>query len=64
MGFAQGQPVTWYYTPRGGWGWEIPVRATVVKVNKKTVTIDAELEKGGSVRRNVKPDKLKVKQEE
>lgn len=61
--FNPGDKVIWLYTTPHGWNWTIRVRATVVKVNPKTVTIDAELKNGGTVRRNVKPVKLEASTE-
>ena len=58
--FTQGQKVTWMYEARGGYGYVIPVPATVVKVtNKGHVCIDADLKTGGVKRKYVKPDSLK-----
>lgn len=60
--FTAGQKVTWYYTTPGGWNWVIKVPATVVKVTAKgRVCIDAELQAGGTKRRYVKAENLKLK---
>lgn len=39
--FKPGDPVYWHYTPRGGWGYTQRVYATVIKVNTKTIVIEA-----------------------
>jgi len=57
-----GDKVTWHYESTRGWGWSLRVPATVVKVTAKRVTIDAELKDGGTVRRHVRPDKLKLRE--
>lgn len=54
-----GDQMTWTYTPRGGYGWMIPVNAEVVKVNTKTVRILVKRIDGQMVERNVKPESLK-----
>lgn len=57
--FTPGQKVSWLHETRGGYGYRWWVPATVVKVGPKRVTIDAELEKGGTKRVFVKPELLK-----
>ena len=54
-----GDQMSWSYTPRGGYGWVIPVNAEVVKVNAKTVRIRVKRIDGAMVERNVKPESLK-----
>jgi len=39
--FEVGQPVTWHYTPRGGYGYTVPVDATVTKIGPRRVQIEA-----------------------
>lgn len=59
--FTPGQPVTWMYTHARGWNETRPVRAEIVKVNSKTITIKAFMATGGFVTRHVKPESLRVK---
>ena len=54
-----GDSVTWIWEPRGGWGYQIPVPATVVRIGKARVYIDAELEDGRTKRISVRPEKLR-----
>ncbi len=37
--FTVGQSVTWLYTPRGGYGFVVPVAGKVAKVGKARVQI-------------------------
>jgi hypothetical protein len=37
--FTPGQSVTWVWKPRGGYGYEIPCRAEVVRLSGKRVQI-------------------------
>jgi hypothetical protein len=57
-----GDKVSWHYETTRGWGIDMWVPATVVKVTSKRVTIDAELQNGGTARRSVRPDNLKLKE--
>lgn len=56
--YKAGDKVLWLFTARGGWNpsWWVP--ATVVKVNTKRITIDAERKDGTSKRVSVKPERL------
>lgn len=54
-----GERVTWLHEQRGGYGFVIPVPATVVKVTAKRVTLDAELRYGGTKRVSVKPENIR-----
>jgi hypothetical protein len=54
-----GETVTWLHEQRGGYGFIIPVPATVVRATAKRVTIDAALRDGGTKRVTVKPEKLR-----
>ena len=58
-----GDQVSWSYTPRGGYGWVIPVNAEVVKVNPKTIRILVKRIDGEMVERNVRPESLKPRRE-
>lgn len=53
--------MTWLYTPRGGYGFTIPVNAEIVKVNSKTVRVRVQKRSGAMVERDVKPENLKPK---
>ena len=57
--FEPGQRVRWIHVPRGGYGFPIPVDATVVKIGEKRVTIQVALGDGRSVRRVVRPESLR-----
>lgn len=61
--FTPGDAVLWNHVPRGGYSWVCPVKATVVKVGPKRVTIDAHLADGGTRRRVVKAGSLVKAQE-
>jgi hypothetical protein len=54
-----GDKVTWLYTPRGGYGYIIPVNAEVVRVSGKTVRVRVQRVDGEMVERNVRPESLK-----
>lgn len=64
----RGALVLWLYKPRGGYGYVIPVLATVVswRVNDseglKNVTIDAQRRDGTTVRRTVKAESLRFRE--
>ncbi len=53
-----GMAVIWRHSPSGGWGYVYAVPARVVSVGRVKVTIDAELERGGTKRRSVYPNSL------
>lgn len=54
-----GQAVTWIYTPRGGYGWPIPVDGIVIAVTSKRVKVEVQKRSGEMVQRWVTPDRLK-----
>ena len=54
-----GDRVTWLYESRGGYGYVIPVPATIVRMGGKRVTIAALRKDGTTVLRHVTPDKLR-----
>ena len=60
---APGSLVTWMHTPPGGYGYQMPIPARVVHVAKKRVTILVETKGGQTVRRHVKPESLKLREE-
>lgn len=62
--FQIGEAVTWLHQPKGGYGYVIPVNATVVKVGKCQVQIDAELKDGGTKRTFVLPLNLRKRSSE
>lgn len=55
----RGLRVEWLHTPRGGYGYTFRVPATVVWVERKRVTIDAQLARGGTKRVRVDPANLR-----
>jgi hypothetical protein len=57
-----GDKMPWLYTPRGGYGYTIPVNAEVVKVSAKTVRVRVRRVNGEMVERNVKPASLKMRE--
>ena len=60
---SPGDLVSWWYVPRGGYGWGHWVPAQVVRLNKKMVRIRA-LKRNRTWREiNVRPDKLKPRTE-
>lgn len=61
MPFVPGQSVEWLFTTNKGYGYSWWVPATIVKVNKKKVTIDAQLTAGGTKRVSVLPEKIRSK---
>lgn len=61
--FNPGDKVTWLYTPRGGYGYVIPVDGVVIKVNRSTVRIKVKNRSCVEVERNVRPENLKPRKE-
>jgi hypothetical protein len=57
-----GDRVTWRYTPRGGYGYVIPVDGVVVRVGKR-ITIRVQRTNGEDVLRSVKAESLVVRDE-
>ncbi len=41
-----GEKTTWWYTPRGGYGYRIPVDVTVTKLGAKRIQVAAPLASG------------------
>ena len=56
--FFIGQAVSWRHVPRGGWGIPIFVPARILKINPKTIRIEAKRKDGRWETRNVKPESL------
>ena len=56
--FKPGDAVTWLYTPRGGYGYRIPVDAIVRKLGARRVQIEAPLASGALRLIWVTPEKL------
>lgn len=54
-----GMPVVWIHTPRGGYGFAVPVDVVVVRVGPKRVRIRVALKDGQHVERVVKPESLR-----
>lgn len=47
--FQVGQSVTWMWKPRGGYGWECPVKAEIVRIGRKRAQIKVQQRmRGGS----------------
>jgi hypothetical protein len=59
--FQVGQKVFWHFETTSGWGADFHVPATVLKIGPKRIQIAAELKRGGTVPRWVRPDKLKAR---
>ncbi len=57
-----GQAVEWKYTTSKGWGYTWWIPATVVRVTRCRVVIDADLEAGGTRRINVTAARLRNRQ--
>ena len=58
MALRIGQPVTWEYETRRGWGFVMDVPGVVVRFGTKRVCIQVGLAHGGFVERWVLPEKL------
>jgi hypothetical protein len=56
--------MTYWYTPRGGYGFSYPVNAEVVKVNTKTARVRLQRRSGEVVERNVCLSKLTTRAEQ
>lgn len=52
--------VTWLYTPRGGYGYTMPLDARVLKVTAKRVVIGVRTRDGREVTRTVRPERLRA----
>ena len=55
-----GDMATWLYTPRGGYGYTIPVDAEVVAVYPSRVRIRVRRRDGALVERSVTPERLRA----
>lgn len=55
----RGALVTWHHTPRGGYGFIMPVDAEVVKINPKKIRIRVRANSGSLVERNVDLESLR-----
>lgn len=53
-----GVSATWLYTPRGGYGYTMPVDAVIVKAGPQRVKIEVRKATGELVQRWVKPEHL------
>lgn len=62
--FTINQQVSWWYVPRGGYGFGYYVDGIVRKVTPKRVQIEVSKVDGERVLRWVTPDKLKVQRRE
>lgn len=58
-----GQQVIWRHWTRGGWGYLEKVPATVVRIGKSRVTIDAAKAGGGTKRISVMPVNIEIPEE-
>ena len=61
--FSVGQRVVWQYKPAGGLGYEISVQATVTKIGKAKIQIEAPKQSDELVPRWVTPESVKPYQE-
>lgn len=57
--FEAGERVVWLYCTRGGYGYVLPVDATVIRTTAKRVRIEAKRTDGTTVVRSVKPENLR-----
>lgn len=48
-----GELVTWIHTPRGGYGYEIPVDAKILALKGDRATIEVQTKDGRTVKRRV-----------
>lgn len=55
---SPGDLVTWTHEPRGGYGYQYAIPATVVRVGAKRVQIEAQTATGAVRRVWVTPDRL------
>lgn len=58
--FTLGQRVFWLYETRAGYGYVLPVPATVIGFTAQKVIIAAEKRDGTTVRKRVKPERLEA----
>jgi TolB-like protein len=58
--YTPGQRVEWLHEPRGGYGYARWVLATVVRVTRRRIVIDAQLVGGGTKRIAVDPARLRT----
>ena len=56
--YASGEKCIWLHTPRGGYGYQVPVNATVMAVARKRILIQVLRKDGVAVQRWVKPESL------
>jgi len=56
---AIGQELTWLHTPRGGYGYVIPVNAVITKIGRKRVQVKIAKRNGEKVLRWVSPTSLR-----
>jgi len=56
---SPGMQVSWIHNPQGGYGFALPVDATVLKVCEKRVLIEVPLKDGRRVERTVRPETLR-----
>jgi len=56
-----GAPATWIHVPRGGYGYQVPVDATILKLHGKTCTIEVTTRAGTKVKRRVSVENLRVR---
>lgn len=57
---SAGDRVTWMHEPRGGYGYQIPVDATVVRVGPRRVLIEAVTAAGVAKQVWVAPERLRA----
>jgi hypothetical protein len=61
--FHPGQRVRWLHTPRGSYGYIIPVDAEIVSVGPKRIQIQATTKAGTVAVRWVAPENLRIVEE-
>jgi hypothetical protein len=61
--FQVGDSVTWLHQPRGGYGYVIPVNATVTRIGERQIQIRAERKDGGTKLTYVLPLNLRKRQD-
>jgi hypothetical protein len=54
-----GAHVIWMHVPSGGYGFAMPIEATVQRVTRARVTIRLQTNAGTTITRSVMPDRLR-----
>lgn len=56
-----GDTVIWKQKPNGGYGFIVPVDATILRIGEKTATIEVRRTNGATVKRVVRIESLREK---